>query len=364
VLLPHAALQLPPGCIPPPAAFFLVEQLLRGAPSAAALDMAIKLLSGTVGLVGDAGQQQQQQQQEGSSSAENEPAGAAELQRLAYCSLASSVVQACLHDKQLGAGAVQQLLSLAAEMTQAAASAAAVEHGSSSSNHISSSSSSSSGSVWGLAASLAAKVAAGAYWIHVMGIKQHGAPAYGIKLEAGSSSGRCSNPGTIMATTAADTCCCRGTAAEAGNSDSTAAGGSDRSGSAAQDRASSAAEYSSSSSSSSTAPEGGSGSAAEGAVGSAADHGSNAAADVVRISSAAPEDATQSAAGDGSSSTAGGGSGLAADGSAGASPCPVGCSVCASTGRIVGKLVSLDMGAVPPEEPLMGWQVVVARPVV
>jgi hypothetical protein len=35
VLVPHAALQLLPGCIPPPAAFFLVEQLLREAPSPA-----------------------------------------------------------------------------------------------------------------------------------------------------------------------------------------------------------------------------------------------------------------------------------------------------------------------------------------
>jgi hypothetical protein len=50
-LVAHNTLQLPPGCIPPPAAFFLVEQLLRGGPSMATLNLAVKLLRGCVSIL-------------------------------------------------------------------------------------------------------------------------------------------------------------------------------------------------------------------------------------------------------------------------------------------------------------------------
>jgi hypothetical protein len=81
------------------------------------------------------------------------------LQRLAYCSLASSVVQVCSSKQQLGASFAGQLLGLASQLVQVAGQGAA------------SSSSGSSSRVrnWHLAASLAAAVAAGAYAAHTGG---------------------------------------------------------------------------------------------------------------------------------------------------------------------------------------------------
>jgi hypothetical protein len=166
-LVPHTALQLLPGCMPPAQALILTEQLLRGRPSAEGIMLAVQLLRGGMGAVLRLGQQEPQQQhckaskppgrkQRGASAAVDKQAGAAELQRLAYCSLASSVVQACVHNQQLGPECAEGMLALAAELVEAL-NQEAVGGCSSSSHH----------AEWGLAASLAAAAAAGAYTAHL-----------------------------------------------------------------------------------------------------------------------------------------------------------------------------------------------------
>jgi hypothetical protein len=151
VLVPHSALQLPPGCIPPPAAFILAEQLLRDRPSFALLSLAIKLLRGSVAVLAPAaghhcqqqevGEQEQEQQdqrpqeqqeqqqgqepeqQEGGSSSPHLTlaAGSAELAQLAYGSLATSVVRIAVALKaELREAHVEELLTLASELAQAA----------------------------------------------------------------------------------------------------------------------------------------------------------------------------------------------------------------------------------------------------
>jgi hypothetical protein len=180
-----SALQLAPGLIPPPAAFFLVEQLLRRAPAPAALHLALQLLQGCVLLVTAEEQPQQQMlekeqggdrggpgpEQPRSAAADDNQAGCAELARLAYCSLATSVVQTVVHNKQLGAGYAGQLLQVAAALAQAAGAKPAALGSSSNggSNGTSSGAgvSFSRGGIWGLAASLAAATAAGAYAAHL-----------------------------------------------------------------------------------------------------------------------------------------------------------------------------------------------------
>jgi hypothetical protein len=185
VLLPHSALQLAPGLTPPPAAFFLVEQLLRGKPSSAALHLALQLLQGCVSLVTAEEQPQQQllgkeqggdrgepgPEQPGNAAADDNQAGCAELARLAYCSLATSVVQTVVHNKQLGAGYAGQLLPVAAALAQAAGAKPAAlgssSNGGSNGTRSGAGVSFNRGGIWGLAASLAAATAAGAYAAHM-----------------------------------------------------------------------------------------------------------------------------------------------------------------------------------------------------
>jgi hypothetical protein len=166
VLVPPSALQLPPSCRPPPpAAFFLVEQLLRRDPSAAGMELALKLLRGTVSLLTTAGQQLPNQQQHKGQQAQQEPsrvadrqAASAELCQLAYSSLANSVVQACVQAPQLATGCVEELLQLATQLARTAEKEDC-STGSSSNGR--------SGGRWNLAGCLAAAVAAGAYSVHL-----------------------------------------------------------------------------------------------------------------------------------------------------------------------------------------------------
>jgi hypothetical protein len=158
-------------------------------------------------------QHQQQQQPEGSGpESDDKPAAIAELQQLAYCSLASSVVSAMVNSQQQGADHAGLLMTLAMQLVQAAkeealcrssiasscveqgslsmgqegadpapsaaaaaaagaagGSTAVVDGGNSTVAGISTSSGSMStrGAGWGLAASLAAATAAAAYASHV-----------------------------------------------------------------------------------------------------------------------------------------------------------------------------------------------------
>jgi hypothetical protein len=101
-------------------------------------------------------------------------AGSVELAVLAYCSLATSVVQVVgAKPGKLGEGCVGQLLALASDLAKAANRSSSSSSGgktpSGSSSTCSTSgaiSNSSSGGRWGMAASLAAAVAAGAYNAH------------------------------------------------------------------------------------------------------------------------------------------------------------------------------------------------------
>jgi hypothetical protein len=152
-VVPHAAWQLPPGRPPPPAAFFLVEQLLRAKPSGAAMDLALKLLER--GLVPElpAAEDQVQGQPADPQHSSGKAEGGRQLQQLAYCSLASSLVQAVVHDQQLANDSAAQLWALVGESVQAAAKEVAAQD--------------SSSSRWSYPASLAAGVAAAAYTAHL-----------------------------------------------------------------------------------------------------------------------------------------------------------------------------------------------------
>jgi hypothetical protein len=174
VLLPHAALQLPTGCTPPPAAFFLLEQLLKGVHANATVTVATHVLQGSVEVLEPAVQQQQQQQQQQSSTMHTQArqAGAAELQRLAYSSLASSVVQTVLYNawilQRSNQGVcAQQVLQLAAQLVQAAVKEAATLSSSGSNNSVRGVGRGRRRKLWGLAASLAAATAASAYVSHL-----------------------------------------------------------------------------------------------------------------------------------------------------------------------------------------------------
>jgi hypothetical protein len=197
VLVPDSALQLPPGCIPPPAAFFLVEQLLRASPTAATVTLAVQLLRGSVALVKAPGQQQQQQQQQRDvrSNPDGDMGSSTELQRLAYCSLASSVVQACLRDKQLGEGYAGEVLGLASTLLQAAADDSAAAK-----NSRMKSGADSAVRGWGLAARLAAATAAGAYAAHMESAGQQAASGGGVAPKPGNSSSQ-GLAGTTASTT-------------------------------------------------------------------------------------------------------------------------------------------------------------------
>jgi hypothetical protein len=201
-LVPHRALQLQPGCIPPPAAFFLVEQLLRSTPSVTGMHLAIQLLRGSTSLFLPPRDQPVGSREE----------ALAELQRLAHCSLASSVVSTAMCGQpEAGEQWAPDLLLLASELASVAEQVAAALAGSSSSggggsdsgdasssgsgssnngNYSSSSSinSSAHGGGWSLVASLAAAAAAGGYAAHVKGLEMCGASDGGPQAPAASSS--------------------------------------------------------------------------------------------------------------------------------------------------------------------------------
>jgi hypothetical protein len=164
VMARSGTLQPPPGQPLPPQAFLLVEQHLRQVLSTAPVSLAVKLLQEHPSMVADVRQQQQQQlgpaqqgqskgptEQKGTSSeALTKQAAAAELAKLAYCSLARSLVSTVVHKRQLADGFERELLSLAAQLVQEVPAGSSRRAGS-----------------WGLAASLAAAMAAGAYTAHL-----------------------------------------------------------------------------------------------------------------------------------------------------------------------------------------------------
>jgi hypothetical protein len=170
MVVPPSALQLPPGCTPPPGAFFLVEQLLREAPLATSLHLAISLLQGSMPLVAPSNQQEEQHMQQKkhqSSKAEEREKALAELQQLAYCSLASSVVQAIAKKPALGAEVGGQVLEVAMDLAQMLVQAALEETDAAASSSGSGDSNSSTCLKWSVAASLAAALAAGPYKVHM-----------------------------------------------------------------------------------------------------------------------------------------------------------------------------------------------------
>jgi hypothetical protein len=225
-------LKLPPGCVPPPAAFFLVEQQLRGGPTAAAMDMAFKLLAQSMEMfisVTEKRQQQQQQQEEQQqqesrqedkvcpAAVEDQQAAATDLQRLAYCSLASSVVQACQRKPELGEVAADTLLQFAAVLVQAPSGDMEAGNtntcssgGSGNSSAGSGDNSSNKAKGWSLAMRLGAAMAAGAYTAHLQPATSTGCDA------APGSSGSCSqgtagDAGCVAgASNAPSGCTCKG----------------------------------------------------------------------------------------------------------------------------------------------------------
>jgi hypothetical protein len=154
------------------------------------VSLALKLLQNSVEVVSSSALEQQpgadKQQRD------DRPEADAELQRLAYCSLASSVMQACLHDKQLGAWFASEVMDLAVVLGNTMIDEFRAARSSSSSNNnnnnnghdtnptttstISSSENSNHAqgahgdgrqSQWGFVASLSAAVTAGAYTVHL-----------------------------------------------------------------------------------------------------------------------------------------------------------------------------------------------------
>jgi hypothetical protein len=141
------------------------------------MHLAMSLLRGSVPLVAARKQQQQQQklatqdkQKMSNRQVESRETAMAELQRLAFCSLASSVVQAMTVKPALGAEYAGQVLGLAAGLVMGAEKEAAIDSGGSSGSS-SSGSSSSTGSRWSVAASLAAALANGSYNAHLGQVK-------------------------------------------------------------------------------------------------------------------------------------------------------------------------------------------------
>jgi hypothetical protein len=246
-LVPHSSLQLPPGPPPPPQAMALLEQLLRRQHSPASAILAIQVLRGGVPTVTGPQEQEaeeQQQQQEGrqqrrrrqrqqqrqqrrqqqapDSPSQLEGGGpdaakglVAELQRVSYCSLASSLVQVVANNEQVGACCAELLLSMAADLAQAAckessavasagngsgaagSSSGVANNSSSSAARNSSSSSSSRHGRWSLAASLAAAAAVGGYTAHKKRCEQQ----VGAELEGDDSNRRAITSGTHTANT-------------------------------------------------------------------------------------------------------------------------------------------------------------------
>jgi hypothetical protein len=183
VLLEPSALRLPPGCTPPPAALNLAEQLLRAAPTPSTVLLAVKMLEGCVSEV-TAGRalppEQQggpsQPQQESGAEVDAQQAASAELHRLAFVSLCSSVAQAMVcHCSSWQDESCQQVMELAVNLMGAACKEAASSSSWNSSCGGDSSSilqeagkrSVSKSVCWTLAASLAAVAAVGGYTAHL-----------------------------------------------------------------------------------------------------------------------------------------------------------------------------------------------------
>lgn len=232
-LLPASALQLPPGCTPPLAAFFLAERLLREDPSARLVQLAAQILHHSVSCVFTCGQQQPQQQgtpetqtpqeQHGpNSAAGSTPAAVTEAQQLAYTSLVSSLVAAVVHTPDLRPAGVEVLLGLAAELARAAGKQIGTLSSSSVSDHSSSTVLCSGSSCrrlphaagdgrarpWGLAASLAAAAAAGAYSAH-LGVAP-GAAGNRSDSEASPCTGGATSSTGSRSTADASGCCAPG----------------------------------------------------------------------------------------------------------------------------------------------------------
>jgi hypothetical protein len=170
-----------------------VEQLLRKEPSAAGLDLALQVLQGSVHLVLTAPKQQlpqpqqRQQQQRQRSTLGSRREGAAELQRLAYCSLASSVVQVTMSDEELGGKYACQLLALAGALVRAAEEKGAAQSRSRTATTASSSSSGGGGAL-SLVLPLAAAAAAGGFFAHVCAAS-HNVSASGADAAAAADTG-------------------------------------------------------------------------------------------------------------------------------------------------------------------------------
>jgi hypothetical protein len=196
--MPRTVLQLPQGCIPPPAAFFLVERLVREAPSAANTALALQLLHGSVGALCAAEQEHQQQQSQDNHVDRPETDHA--LQRLSFCSLVSSVVQALMREPPLGVISGGVVWGMVGELVSAACAYSA-------GLLLTSSGSSSGGNggrgKWGLAASLMAAVSAVAYATHLhhVGVSMPtcaGATGAGSRSSSrGTSAGGASNSSPV-----------------------------------------------------------------------------------------------------------------------------------------------------------------------
>jgi hypothetical protein len=129
-------------------------------------------------------------------------AGPAELAVLAFCSLAASVVQVVrAQPDKMGEASVRDLLALAADLVQAASVSSTSSRcgggggnnpGGTASTCIPSggASSSSGGGRWGLAASLAAAVAAGAYNAHYQQLQGTGAAAHAQEMCGSAPAGK------------------------------------------------------------------------------------------------------------------------------------------------------------------------------
>jgi hypothetical protein len=202
---------------PPPQAFFLTEQLLRATPSVLTLNLALQLLSCNMDWAMQAGEQQQQQQQgtQGGSTVgmtADQQAASAEVRRLAYCSLASSVVQIAVRDPQLAVEwepVMQLAQDLYSALLKEAALSSAISSSSSSSHNSMSGESSSNSEMpltkWTLLATLSATAAAGAYTAHLGSVVVPGdTPGQAVSCSSGSSSSRLESvedPGTSTLST-------------------------------------------------------------------------------------------------------------------------------------------------------------------
>jgi hypothetical protein len=160
VMVDYTVLQVPAGCMPPPAAFFLAEQLLRGTQTPSAAALANELLLGCVCVLWSAysGPLSQTKRRVGMKELARQ-AAAAQLQRLAYCSLVGSLVQVSVNNPRVGEIAEEFLLYLSGQLlfgAKAAMGAGAPKRR----NGI-------RANPWEVPVLLAAAIAAGASTVHV-----------------------------------------------------------------------------------------------------------------------------------------------------------------------------------------------------